>query len=547
VYHLANHELVSPVVAAAGFQNGTDPTVIIEKFNDLLKTNVGAITLGSFTIPPNDGNEPKYGPPVYYYDASDGKTYNSMGLANIGMEAAVKLADYAVPEAHRLGKIVIINGSPLGSDDYGSSVEQALTLAKNLLKTKADLIELNLSCPNIVTSGGGRKPIMGYDLNSVIELLAGLSKIKEVKRIGLKMPPYISAEEKKLVPKLAKLIKRYRIGFITVSNTIPNQIAKNYYGEPVLSVPGGAGGLSGPATKKAGREQLKLWRRYLGNSTDIISLLGVDSLDEVNTRLKMGAAAGGGATFFRERLPLLKEINSTGQVSQKVILAIDTSDKNEAEKMVKLAAESSAQYVKFGLELSSAAGWKSCSRLAKRYNLAWVADAKLDDIPNTVEKTVLNLKNLPYPPFGITMHVTAGAEAMRLAQAAAADIMILGVTVLTSIPDKEAKAIYGASSQKKVLELAEYAAKSGLKGIVASPREVGRIKQNPKTKQLFAMIPGVRSASASQADQSRVGTPAGTLKAGADLLVIGRQVTQTDSPAEAYNQLLREIEGASRE
>jgi orotidine-5'-phosphate decarboxylase len=229
---------------------------------------------------------------------------------------------------------------------------------------------------------------------------------------------------------------------------------------------------------------------------------------------------------------------------QRIILAVDTSDKREAEKLVRLASSAGARFVKFGLELSSATSWEYCSKLAGKHSLKWVADAKLDDIPTTVEKTVKNIKNLPNPPFAITMHTTAGIESMRLAQIAAGDIKILGVTVLTSISDKEARHIYGNSVSKIVLQLANDAAEAGLKGIVASPKEVGLIKQNRGTRGLFAMIPGSRSVSAKASDQARVDTPAATIKNGADLLVIGRQITQAKDPAQAYNELLSEIETA---
>jgi orotidine-5'-phosphate decarboxylase len=229
---------------------------------------------------------------------------------------------------------------------------------------------------------------------------------------------------------------------------------------------------------------------------------------------------------------------------ERIILAIDTSNTKKAEKLANLAAKVGARFIKFGLELSSAVSWEFCSKLAKKHNLRWVADAKLDDIPNTVEKAVLNLKSLSYPPFGITMHTTAGFESMRLAQSAAGEIIMFGVTVLTSISDDEAKTIYNESISTKVVQLAKMAKQAGLKGVVASPREVGAIKKDSNTKDLFAMIPGTRSASADTNDQKRITTPAQAIKDGADLLVIGRQITQANNPAQAYNDLIKEIEAA---
>lgn len=229
---------------------------------------------------------------------------------------------------------------------------------------------------------------------------------------------------------------------------------------------------------------------------------------------------------------------------ERIILAIDTSREADAERLVQVAKDAGARFVKLGLELSSATSWQYCSELAGNNGLDWVADAKLDDIPNTVVGAVKNIKGLEHRPFGITMHTTSGKEAMRTAQLEAEGIKMLGVTVLTSIREEEALELYGVPTQQKVLELARNAASVGLQGVVSSPLEVGLIKRSPDTQNLFAMIPGTRSSAADVQDQARVGTPAAAAADGADLLVIGRQITQANDPAQAYELLVAEIEGA---
>lgn len=241
--------------------------------------------------------------------------------------------------------------------------------------------------------------------------------------------------------------------------------------------------------------------------------------------------------------------------AERIILAVDASKEEDAERLVGIAQQAGARFVKLGLELSSATSWHYCSDLAAEHDLDWVADAKLDDIPNTVVNAVKNIKNLPHPPFGITMHTTAGFEAMRQAQEEAGDIKMLGVTVLTSIKDKpdkekgetvsEGERMFHVPVQQKVMELAFDAENAGLLGIVAGPQEVGLIKSNVQTSKLFAMIPGTRSATAEVQDQARVGTPAAAIRDGADLLVIGRQIAKAEDPAEAFESLVAEITEAS--
>jgi dihydroorotate dehydrogenase len=297
-YQLAGHELESPLVNAAGSINGVSTEGILREVSDLAQTGIGAITVGSFTVPPQAGNEARFGAPIYYYDAETRTTYNSMGLPNIGIEAAVRLSPSLTTRAHAMGKIVISSGSPTNASEYGSSVAQAARLAYELLETDADLVEVNVSCPNVVDSGGGRKPIMGYDLESMEELLARLdAEVGVTGRLGLKLPPYLSVEDRLLVPRIAAMLQgRHVFRFLVTSNTIPNQVPRHADSRPLLAVPEGTGGMSGPSTKEVGREQLVLWRQH--TDLDIISTLGVDSGHEINCRLQLAANAVGGVTFL---------------------------------------------------------------------------------------------------------------------------------------------------------------------------------------------------------------------------------------------------------
>jgi dihydroorotate dehydrogenase (NAD+) catalytic subunit len=297
-FQLAGHELESPLVNAAGSINGVSVEGILREVNDLTQTGIGAITVGSFTVPPQAGNEARFGAPVYYYDAETRTTYNSMGLPNIGIEAAVRVSPALTARAHERGKIVIYSGSPTHAPEHGNSIDQAARLAYDLLETDADLVEVNVSCPNIVTSSNSGTPILGYDLESMEALLTRLeAEVGNTGRLGLKLPPYLSTEGRLLVPQLAALIQRRHVfRFLVTSNTIPNQIPHHAGGRPILAVPEGKGGMSGPSTKEVGREQLVLWRQH--TDLDMISTLGVDSGKELNHRLHLGANAAGGVTFL---------------------------------------------------------------------------------------------------------------------------------------------------------------------------------------------------------------------------------------------------------
>jgi len=56
--------------------------------------------------------------------------------------------------------------------------------------------------------------------------------------------------------------------------------------------------------------------------------------------------------------------------------------------------------------------------------------------------------------------------------------------------------------------------------------------------------PGIRPAGSERADQRRVATPGDAIRAGADLLVVGRPITAATDPVVAALSVSREFEGA---
>ena len=302
-YSFLGKELESPLINAEGSINGTVKEEILNRFEILANSAIGAITFGSITIPVQTGNEAKFGGPVYYHDKEKGETYNAIGVPNISLKDAILLMPELLAIAHERGKPVMVSMSPtLATSEIGDSFQQTKVLVHEFLNTGVDGIIINTSCPNIVTSDGQRKPMLGYDLEGMQRLAFELVPIIGTdRRVGLKLPPYMADEDKKKVPVLANLLKSQDIfSFIVTSNTIPNQIARDEKGNAILSVPGGAGGMSGPATRELGRDQLKMWVDELKGEKDIISTLGIGNGRELARRIELGANLGGGVTFLWE-------------------------------------------------------------------------------------------------------------------------------------------------------------------------------------------------------------------------------------------------------
>jgi len=118
---------------------------------------------------------------------------------------------------------------------------------------------------------------------------------------------------------------------------------------------------------------------------------------------------------------------------------------------------------------------------------------------------------------------------------------LLAVTVLTSMDAAQLRAAGMARAPAKQVELlAKTALKAGIRGFVCSPQEVARVRVLAGPEGVI-VVPGIRPAGAKAGDQRRVATPAKALRAGASYLVVGRPITQALNPAEAAQEILREM------
>jgi orotidine-5'-phosphate decarboxylase len=178
-------------------------------------------------------------------------------------------------------------------------------------------------------------------------------------------------------------------------------------------------------------------------------------------------------------------------------------------------------------------------------------DLKYHDIPNTVAMAGLEALRLGVWMFNV--HALGGPEMMTKLAAEVDKVcprgtpgrpLLIAVTILTSSTDATLRAVgIDRPVTEMVPRLARLAQEAGMDGVVASPQEVGLIRQ--ACGRDFAIVtPGVRPADASQDDQKRVMTPGEALRAGADYLVIGRPISAAADPAGAAEKIVAEMRGA---
>lgn len=170
----------------------------------------------------------------------------------------------------------------------------------------------------------------------------------------------------------------------------------------------------------------------------------------------------------------------------------------------------------------------------------WV-DAKLHDIPHTVQ---LRSEAIARSHADIlSVHASGGVLMMKEAVRGFSS-QVYAVTLLTSLKEEEVHAIYGKTTMEKVFQLARLAKLAGVHGVVCSANEVGFLSKQPELEGLLFVVPGVRSLGQEAADQGRIDTPSNAAKNGADYIIVGRQVTESQDPVAAFNAVEAELGSA---
>ena len=204
----------------------------------------------------------------------------------------------------------------------------------------------------------------------------------------------------------------------------------------------------------------------------------------------------------------------------KVFIACDSRNISEVKKIIKNTKNPKIKVgYKFGLEfLNSKNGRNFIAKLKKEIIFI---DLKIHDIPNTCISTIKAIKdlNINY----LTIHISSGLNALKATKKASGKVKLVGVTILTSLNNKELREIgFNKDVKRIVLKQAKLAAKAKLDAIVCSAQEVNIVKKVFKKE---IITPGIRFGSITN-DQRRTLTPKQAYKNGSDWLVIGRPIVK---------------------
>lgn len=214
--NINNVEFKNPVIAASGtFGFG-------EEFNDFYDVGIlGGISSKGLTINPKQGNEG-----IRVFETPSGMM-NSVGLQNPGIDSFIH---NELPKMRRFGTNVIANVGGGCLEDYVSAIIK-------INDTNVDMIELNISCPNVKHGGMafGIKSNVAYD---VVKEVRALTK----KPLMVKLSP--NAED---IVDMALKCQEAGADSISLINTLKGMAIDVYKRKPIFN--NITAGLSGPSVK----------------------------------------------------------------------------------------------------------------------------------------------------------------------------------------------------------------------------------------------------------------------------------------------------------
>ncbi len=249
-------ELENPVIAASGtFGFG-------HEYGELYDLNeIGAISVKGLTKAPRAGNPPPRITETY------GGILNSVGLQNPGVDAFIK---EEIPFLRQYRCKIIANMA-------GSTFEDYCEMAEKLSDSDIDLLEMNISCPNVKAGGAafGTNPDTVYEITKTVRAYAK-------KPLIVKLSPNVSD-----ITETAKAAEAGGADALSLINTLTGMAIDIKTRRPILA--NVIGGMSGPCVKPVAVRMV--YQVHQAVNLPIIGMGGITTGDDAVEFMLAGSSA----------------------------------------------------------------------------------------------------------------------------------------------------------------------------------------------------------------------------------------------------------------
>jgi dihydroorotate dehydrogenase (fumarate) len=259
--------------------NGAGTVKTAEDVSRICHAPVSAVVLGSITMLPRGGNEGNVFAPL------GSSALNALGLPNLGLVPTLAKLPDILEFVHASKKPLVVSVAGFDALEYG-------VLADTMLEQDADLVELNLSCPNVWEDGKQHR-LACFDPGLVDRILRAVAeRVGDDAPISVKLSPFSDPFQLKKVAEV--LARSPLVKAVVCCNTFPSAFAYLDDGRSAIESPqvaDGLAGLSGRAMKQIALGQVRQFRALLPERIAIIGAGGVCGGADVRDFLHAGATA----------------------------------------------------------------------------------------------------------------------------------------------------------------------------------------------------------------------------------------------------------------
>ncbi len=265
----------NPVIAASGTYGFGEDYAPLYPLNKL-----GGISCKGTTMNEKPGNIP---PRIAETTAG---MLNAVGLQNPGVEVFV---NKYLPELKKHGNVIIANVA-------GATLEDYRNIAERLDSTDVDMIELNISCPN-VKQGGATWGTSCEGASTVTKAVRAATK----KPIMVKLTPNVTN-----VVEIAKAVEAEGADCLSLINTLLGMRIDIRTKRPILH--NNVGGFSGPAIFPVAVRMV--WQVANAVDIDVVGMGGISTAEDAIEMMMAGAkAVQMGTAIFTDPYSPLKVID----------------------------------------------------------------------------------------------------------------------------------------------------------------------------------------------------------------------------------------------
>ena len=262
---IAGVTMKNPVTTGSGtFGSGEE----FSEFVDLSK--IGAVTTKGAANVPWPGNPVPRVAEVY------GGMLNAIGLQNPGIDVFV---ERDIPYLKKAGATIIVNVCGKSEKDY-------LEVVERLADQPVDLLEINVSCPNVKEGGiaFGQDPKALYDITKAV-------KAKAKQPIIMKLSPNVTD-----ITEMARAAEAGGADILSLINTLTGMKIDIY--RKTFALANKTGGMSGPAVKPVAVRMV--YQVAQAVKLPIIGMGGIATAEDALEFIMAGATAVsvGTANFF---------------------------------------------------------------------------------------------------------------------------------------------------------------------------------------------------------------------------------------------------------